>query len=186
MSELLGGITLGGKYGGYELINKPVTSMPQDLASGFYIAQEGFVGSSFEPLYIVGKQVVNGINYFVIAEQTLVLAKPIKRIVGLTINIPPKSVGGKSAKIIDVVTSEVPRIPVEIEEILKNKLSELIGATHKPVTFIGEQLVKGKNYFIVAESTAVVPNAEPYATLITLNVFEDTASIKIDNLIKDS
>ena len=186
MSELLGGITLGGKYGGYELINKPATSMPQDLASGFYIAQEGFVGSSFEPIYVVGKQVVNGINYFVIAEQTLVLAKPIKRIVGLTINIPPKSVGGKNAKIVDIVTTEEPRIPVEIEKILKDKLSKLVGATHKPVTFIGEQVVKGTNYFVVAESTAVVPNAEPYATLITLNVFEDTASIKIDNLIKDS
>jgi len=189
MSELLGGITLGGKYGGYELINQPATSMPQDLASGFYIAQEGFVDSSFEPIYIVGKQVVNGINYFVIAEQTLVIEHqhPIKRIVGMVINIPPKSIGGKNAKIIDIVTSEVPRIPVEIEKPLKEELAKLVGANNKPIALIGTQVVKGTNYFVVGESTAaaVVPNAEPHAILITLNVFNDKATLKINNLVEE-
>lgn len=185
MSELLGGITLGGKYGGYELINQPATSMPQDLASGFYIAQEGFVGSSFEPIYIVGKQVVNGINYFVIAEQTLVIEHSIKRIVGMVINIPPKSIGGKNARIIDIVTSEVPRIPVEIEKPLKEELAKLIGANNKPIALIGTQVVKGTNYFVVGESTAVVPNAEPHAILITLNIFNDEATLKINNLVEE-
>lgn len=185
MRELLGGITLGGKYGGYELINQLATSMPQDLASGFYIAQEGFVGSSFEPIYIVGKQVVNGINYFVIAEQTLVIEHPIKRIVGMVINIPPKSIGGKNAKIIDIVTSEVPRIPVEIEKPLKEELAKLIGANNKPIALIGTQVVKGTNYFVVGESTAVVPNAEPHAILITLNIFNDEATLKINNLVEE-
>lgn len=185
MSELLGGITLGGKYGGYELMNQPATSMPQDLASGFYIAQEGFVGSSFEPLFVVGKQVVNGINYFVIAKQTLVLEKSIKRIVGMVINIPPASIGGKNAKIIDIVTSEVPRIPVEIEKQLKEELLKLVGANNKPIALIGTQVVKGTNYFIVGESIPVVPNAEPHAILITLNIFNEEATLKISNLIED-
>ena len=186
MSELLGGITLGGKYGGYELINEPIISrMPQALATGFYQAQEGFVGSSFDPIYLVGKQVVNGINYFVIAKQTLILAKPIKRIVGLIINIPPVNSEDKRARIVDVVTTEEPRIPEELKGKISEGLKGLVGATHKPVAFIGSQVVKGTDSYVVAESTPVVPNAEPKATLIIVNELEGKVSVKVEDLIKE-
>lgn len=47
---------------------------------------EGLVGASYKPLLYYGKQLVNGVNYYFIAEQTLVTNPPIRRIVKLVIH----------------------------------------------------------------------------------------------------
>lgn len=63
-----------------------LTSMPQKAASAWSGAIEGLVGASYKPLLYLGKQVVKGVDYFFIAEQTLITNPPIRRVVVLVIN----------------------------------------------------------------------------------------------------
>ncbi len=63
-----------------------LTSMPQKAASAWSGAIEGLVGASYKPLLYLGKQVVKGVDYFFIAEQTLITNPPIRRVVMLVIN----------------------------------------------------------------------------------------------------
>ena len=66
---------------------KGLTSMPQKAASAWSAFEtSGLCGASYKPLVYVGKQQVNGVNHWFIAEQTLVTATPIRRIVTIAIN----------------------------------------------------------------------------------------------------
>lgn len=62
-----------------------LTGMPQDYASAWN-ALEKLVGASYKPLLCLGKQIVEGVNYYFIAEQTLTTHPPLKRIVRVVIN----------------------------------------------------------------------------------------------------
>lgn len=64
----------------------PLTSMPQEAATAWYGGVKGLVGAEYRPLLYLGNQVVKGINYFFIAEQTLTTNPPIKRVVKVVIN----------------------------------------------------------------------------------------------------
>lgn len=60
-------------------------SMPQGAASA-WTALNGLVGVKYKPLLFVGTQQAHGVNYFFIAEQTLLTRNADKRIVMLAIN----------------------------------------------------------------------------------------------------
>jgi hypothetical protein len=57
-----GGIEFEGLLGGIRIINKPATSLPQDLATAIGEINEGLLGATYVPLWIIGDQIVNGIN----------------------------------------------------------------------------------------------------------------------------
>ncbi|MBQ4404267.1 MAG: hypothetical protein II857_07635 [Selenomonadaceae bacterium] len=63
-----------------------LTSMPQKAASAWSGAIEGLVGASYKPLLYYAKQLVNGTNYYFIAEQTLITNPPVRRLVKLVIH----------------------------------------------------------------------------------------------------
>ena len=63
-----------------------LTKLPQEYASAFTAATEKIVGADYKPLLCLGKQQVNGKNFYFIAEQTLVTNPPLRRIVKLVIN----------------------------------------------------------------------------------------------------
>lgn len=66
---------------------KGLTKMPQAAASAWSAFESlGIVGASYRPLLYVGEQVVKGINYHFIAEQTIITREPIRHIVKLAIN----------------------------------------------------------------------------------------------------
>ena len=66
---------------------KGLTSMPQKAASAWSALEtSGMTGSSYKPLLYIGTQQVHGTNFWFIAEQTLVTATPIRRIVTIAIN----------------------------------------------------------------------------------------------------
>ena len=68
-----------------------LTSMPQDAATAWTAAENGWAGSSFKPLLFVGRQITRGVNYHFIAEETLVTNPPERHIVEVEIN----SFGGR-------------------------------------------------------------------------------------------
>lgn len=63
-----------------------ITQMPQDVASAWHDAFDGLVGVSYKPLVYLGKQIVNGVNYYFVAEQTFMTHPLYRRVVCLAIN----------------------------------------------------------------------------------------------------
>ena len=69
MKKIFGGIELGENFGGYEIANLPVNKLPQDVATAMGAANSNpLLGATYSPIWYVGKQTVNGVNYFFIAE----------------------------------------------------------------------------------------------------------------------
>ena len=62
-----------------------MTEFPQDGATAWYAIGE-YTGLSYKPLMYLGGQPVRGVNCIFIAQQTLVLARPERHIVLVTIN----------------------------------------------------------------------------------------------------
>lgn len=78
-------------FGQIELENfTDLTAMPQKAASAWSVFN-GFCGANFKPLLYVGKQIVNGVNHWFLAERTIVALNPERRLVKLAIN----ELGGK-------------------------------------------------------------------------------------------
>ena len=172
----LGGITLSGKLGGYEIVNQSISSLPQDLANATNNVFTKTLGATYDPIWYIGSQQVNGKNHLLICKQTRTTKGSEQKIVGVVINIPAGSIGGGGAKIVEIIEDsdliEGTNIDKNLNEKFDKVLSGLTGVSYKPVLYIGEQIVKGINYYIVAEAKAIYPNAEPYAVIICLNEFQ--------------
>ena len=65
---------------------KSMTSFPQGAASAWSAFDSGMVGAAYKPIAFVGTQVVKGTNYVFLAEQTLIIAEPVRHIVLVTVN----------------------------------------------------------------------------------------------------
>lgn len=63
-----------------------ISSMPQKAASAWSAANSDIVGAVYKPLIYCGEQIVKGVNYWFIAEQTIITAQPQRRIVTIAIN----------------------------------------------------------------------------------------------------
>lgn len=75
------------KFGTVEIIDqKELTEMPQEAASAWCAVMDDILGAAYKPLLYVGGQPVKGVNHVFIAQQTLILAKPERHIVLVTIN----------------------------------------------------------------------------------------------------
>ena len=177
MAQKLGGIELGGTFGGYEIVNIPASKLPQDVASALAAANSGILGATFSPLWYVGKQTVNGVNHLFIAEDIRATAKKDKGIVGLVVNVPPGdgAAKGEGARIARIVEGE--ELPEEAQLAFDTVTKGLVGASYKPVMYIGKQAVRGVNHFVVCEGRGIYPGAEPYAAVLCANVFEGSASL---------
>ncbi|MBQ3447766.1 MAG: hypothetical protein IJG37_09000 [Synergistaceae bacterium] len=78
--------------GGWNIDEMKGVNLPQKAQSAFTAVTGGLVGADYEPVLYVGSQLVNGINYCVLAVQTLLTATPEKRLVKMVINVDTKGV----------------------------------------------------------------------------------------------
>ena len=67
--------------------------------------------------------------------------------------------------------SASPEITEDIQAVFDKGLDGLVGVEYEPVAYLGSQVVAGTNHCILAQATAVVPDAQPYYVLIYL--YED-------------
>ena len=89
--------------GGIELVEfKGSVALPEELATAYVACVESLVGCAYKPVLFVGTQVVNGLNYYLLAEQTIMNAQQTKQLVEVVINIPAGSVGGKGASLVKI------------------------------------------------------------------------------------
>lgn len=63
-----------------------LTKLPQKPATALSVLESPIAGAGYKGLMYVGKQVVKGVNYWFIAEQTLILKEPEKHIVKIAVN----------------------------------------------------------------------------------------------------
>ena len=183
LKDIVGGITFGQNLGGWTIVGIPTNRLPQDLASGFNIALQKFFGSTLLPQFYVGNQVVNGKNHLVICKETMSDTNKTERIVAAVINIPP-GIGGKGAKITHIIDSTDPEVPEDIKNWFNESVKGLVGAKHKPLLYIGQQVVSGINHFIITDSNRSDAKNSIYPALAIMNVKSGKAETKIENLIK--
>ena len=62
-----------------------LTTLPQKAASA-WAAANYLVGATYKPLLFVGTQIVKGVNYWFIAEQSFAVSAPERRLVTIAIN----------------------------------------------------------------------------------------------------
>lgn len=180
MGKKFGGIELGGELGGYEILNIPCTSLPQEIASAICVVNSNpLLGATYNPIWLVGRQVVNGTNYLFIAEDIRATKNKDKSIVGLVINVPPGegSFKGENAEVVRVIDSVEldSELRVAFEKLTESK--EFTGISLKPVIYIGKQITRGGTYYIVCESKAIYPNAQPRAVIVGINLFNGEYSL---------
>lgn len=178
MSKKFGGIELGEAFGGYEILNIPVNTLPQDVASAMgAVNSTPLLGATYNPIWYVGKQLVNGTNYFFIAEDIRSTKNKDKSIVGLIINVPlgEHAMQGVGAKIVRIIESE--KLSEEVEIAFAEVVKELKGVSYKPVVYIGKQVARGENHYIVCESKVIYPGAQPRAVILGINIFEGKSSV---------
>lgn len=177
MAKKFGGIELGGVLGGYEIVNIPANKLPQEAASAMGAANGDLLGATFSPIWYVGKQLVNGTNYLFIAEEIRTTKNQDKHIVGLVINVPPgeHSEQGEGAKVVRIIESE--ELAPEVQAAFSTVEKGLVGVSYKPVMYIGSQVVRGVNHFIVCEAKTIYPGAQPYAVVLCVNIFEGKTSL---------
>ncbi len=75
----------GALAGGWN-VEVAVEKLPQKVATGFAQVFGEFAGAGYVPLVYCGSQVVNGTNYMIICEQTLVTNPPAKHVVKVVLH----------------------------------------------------------------------------------------------------
>jgi hypothetical protein len=164
-----------GGLGGWKLCNIPANKLPQRLATALVKVNEDLLGASFLPIRVVGKQVVNGINYMVLCKEVRATAKKDTRIVSLVINIPAGDITGEQATIVEV--KESAELPDEVQDVFDAAIGSLHGVNYVPLLYVGEQVVKGLNYYVICEATVVYPDAVPKPVLVCVNTFNGVNSV---------
>ena len=71
-------------FGKIQLENFDACKLPQKAASA-WTAVEELIGATYKPLVYLGEQIVNGTNYYFIAEQTLMTHPLIRRVIKFAI-----------------------------------------------------------------------------------------------------
>lgn len=176
---MVGNITNSKLLGGWTLKLERANKLPQALESAFTKLFADRLGGSYNPLYYVGTQQVNGINHKLIVERTKQVSggKTIKDFAVVTINIPAGDIRGERASKVSEEDATDFCLRDEIEKGVKKAMLEFAGANHKPILELGTQVVKGINYHFICESTAAYSDAEPYLTRVAVNNFQDKWTI---------
>ena len=78
--------------------------------------------------------------------------------------------------------SKVPqRVATAMAEI---ESPSLVGASYVPLMYIGEQIVRGKNYWFIAEQTLTTRDFDKHLVLIAVNDFEDKFEIVNSSIVR--
>ena len=166
-----GEIKLGGRFGGYNIINESADKLPQDLASAVVSVCED-KEYMLVPIWYWGTQLVNGLNHMLVCEK---VQNGKYQIVVAIINIPPNSVGGKGAKLVALLDKA--DLYGALKTAFDNEMKNLCGVAYHPVAYMGEKMVKGVNHYILCEANLQYPGSRPYAVVVEMNIFGSDANV---------
>lgn len=186
-----GEMSIGGKLGGWEIVNAPADKLPQPLASAtvkLFYGENGEV--KYNPVWYAATQLVNGLNHMLVCEQFKKAEESEeteKHIVAVVVNIPAGDFKGEKATIVEVINDadliEGTDPEMNLKGLFKRATQGLVGCKYTPVLFLGQQVVRGINYSILTEIRPSTLSGEPYPAVITINVISGNATVyRIDPL----
>lgn len=145
-------------------------------------ATEGLLGVEYEPIALLGKQTVAGANYTVLCSARSVgpEARPYYAVLIVyvdhdgkeellsTTSLTPNYEIDKDAATAGPLAGgwSVPEDQSAGLEAFGKAVEGMVGAEHKPICVLGEQVVAGMNYCLLCRSVGVYPGAEVYYTVI--------------------
>lgn len=155
-----------------------------DVLAAFEKAAEGLDGYVYEPLVLLGNQVVAGMNYQILCRGTAVApdAVPAFEIVTIyadleggaeitnSVALPglPEDgenlLGGWTVNTGDTTLDANP----EVKTALETALVGLTGAEYEAAAFLASQVVAGNNYLIFCRLTPVVPDPVPSFAVVKI------------------
>lgn len=175
------------KFGAWEAaFNK---NFPQKIASK--VSENlNLLGAEYEAVAYLGKQIVNGTNHAVLAEQTILNGKDTKNAVILVFNekagvddvslVAIRTIAESGGQLGGTEIDVTADIPVGALDATAKALEGFVGADVKPAAYLGKQVVNGVNYEMIAEVTGVYPGAKTRLAIITVNELYKT--IKFEDL----
>lgn len=173
-------------------INISLDAMPEKIASAMVELNETLIGAKYKSIAYLGSQVVNGTNFAVLAEQTLLDAANTKNIVLIVFNVAPNSLKASLVFIEPVLNSFATafggitinddfKITDDAQKAFDSATEHFVGSKVEPFAFLATQVTKGINFFFAAKVTPVYPNAKPSVDLLTVNPM--CGPIKFDKIL---
>ena len=178
--------------GGWTISEACGAELPEEAKTAFDKALEGYAGMGFEPITLLGTQVVAGINYAILAKGTTVTATPetslkvvivyagvdgtneIRNVADFNIDeytedkdIDVKQLAGGWT----VADTEGFALPDDVQKAFDKAFEGFAGAGYTPLAFVGSQVVAGANYLVLCRETLVT--AEPVTKLSMVKIYAD-------------
>lgn len=184
------------KPGGWIPCGCKIEEDPEALAA-FEKATQGLLGVKYEPLIVVAKQLVAGMNYCILCKATpmtldpkpsmklLFIYKDLEGNAVITAITDPTDspvhglVGAADAADNNIVAGGWKitegdmsiKVHPDAYQALVKATKGMVGATYQPIALLAEQIVSGKNYCILCRITPVTRDPKPTMSLVY--VYED-------------
>jgi len=177
--------------GAWEYFASEVTDEQKDI---FTRAMEGLTGVGYEPVQLVGRQVVSGTNYLFLCHATVIYpeAKPYYALVTIYEDLE----GNVKLSAIDDSTVEVPTVQLaggynenedmtvteEVREAFDGAIEGFTGSVFTPFAYVGSQVVSGLKYRVLCQACSTEPGSIPYFSM--LEIYDRADGIRlISNII---
>lgn len=169
--------------GGWE-VNTGSTSISKNAAAkaAFKKATAELLGVSYQPIAVLGTQVVAGTKYAILCKATPVIPDAVPDITimyiyenvdgtvdidGFQTVISGGDKGGFKANTGKFTIKN--KKNKAVYSAYKKAMKELVGVDYKPVLYLGKQTKSGSSYMILCRSQAVYPNAPYEWSLVTVS-----------------
>jgi len=170
----------GMSVGGWSVITDSAPDKNDAAKKALEKAVGGMLGASYEPLAVLGKQLVSGNNYCILCRITPVVpdAQPTvslvyiyedlqgsAKILGEKALIGSGMTGGFTAISGDTAISK----NADAKKAFDTAMEHLDGVEYEAEAVLGTQIVAGTNYLILCKATPVIPNPQTGWALVTVN-----------------
>lgn len=162
----------------------------KDAKEAFEKATDGLEGYTYEPIAVLGRQVVAGTNYSILCRGIVIVpdAEPVYEIITVYEDLDGKAEitgdkeifsgdsgaqGGYTVNDGDVSFEKNEDVKAVFDKAIEFAagINSLANSEYEPVAYLGKQTVSGFNYSALMRVTPVTPDAEPEFDLVT--IYED-------------
>ncbi len=174
-----------GKVGGWDgNISELDLNKNPEAKKALEKAASELTGMTFEGIYLLGKQIVSGTNYCILARGTATVPDAVPGFylvyvyedlsgnasvlkIDPLLEVPEANLsGGWGVNTGDVAFENNAEVKEAYEKALKNMI--LTGGEIEPVAFLGSQVVAGYNYLVLCRVKAVVEDPSTELALMTI------------------
>lgn len=188
-NSLLGANVASARAGGW-VVNVETEDFPEAVDDAFE-QLEDLVGATYEPIAVIGTQIVSGVNYAVLAKQTILAGKDIDNIVMIIVNDPAGKGEASVVSIKQVIQGGDYfggfNVNVEIgdginktaQRLFENRFGGFVGAVTNPIALLGSQIVRGTEYTFLCTTDPVLSDNDVNNTkvaLVRINDLDDNVS----------